>query len=313
MKQYELVLGTRGSALALTQAGLVKSRLEGLGCQIRLEEISTSGDRILDVPLSQIGDKALFTKELDIALLEGMIQLAVHSLKDLPTQLPEGIRIGAVMEREDPHDAFVAHPDFSGGFDALPEGARLGTSSLRRRAQLLAWRPDLDVLPMRGNVDTRLKKLDAGEWQGLILACAGLKRLGLFERIREVVPTNVMLPAVGQGALAIVCAEEDEGTYALLRDRVHDQSTWSAVVAERSLLRTLEGGCSVPVGAHGRVGADGRLELDACVATLDGQRLLRDRRVGRAEDAEALGVALAEDLLNRGAGEILADVRETPT
>lgn len=313
MMQDELVLGTRGSALALTQAGLVKSRLEELGYGVRLEEISTSGDRILDVPLSQIGDKALFTKELDIALLDGAIHLAVHSLKDLPTQLPEGIRIGAVMEREDPHDAFVAHPDYRGGFDELPQGARIGTSSLRRRAQLLAWRPDLEVLPMRGNVDTRLKKLDAGNWHGLILASAGLKRLGLSGRIREVVDTDIMLPAVGQGALAVVCAEEDDVTYALLRDQVHDRSTWNAVAAERSLLRTLEGGCSVPVGAYGRAGTEGRLDLEACVVTLDGRRLLRDRRVGRAGDAEALGVALAEDLLKRGAGEILAEIRETQT
>ncbi len=310
MSTGEIVLGTRGSALAVTQASLVKSRLAELGHVVQLREITTSGDRILDVPLAEIGEKALFTKELDLALLDGSIHLAVHSLKDLPTILPSGIRIAAVTQREDPRDVFVAHPGFQGRLVDLPDGARLATSSLRRRAQLLAWRGDLEVLPVRGNVDTRLAKLDAGDWHGLILASAGLTRLGLTDRIRETIDTRIMLPAVGQGALAIVCAEEDEATFALLRETLHDQTTWYGVAAERALLRRLEGGCSVPVGAYGRVDDSDRLVLEGNVASLDGRRMLRDRRVGALGEAEELGLALAEDLLNDGAGEILAEIRE---
>lgn len=310
MSAGALVLGTRGSALALRQAGLIKARLSELGYAVQLREITTSGDRILNVPLSQIGDKALFTKELDLALLEGSIHLAVHSLKDLPTQLPSGLRIAAVTAREDPRDAFVAHPDVVGGLSGLPRGARLGTSSLRRRAFIRSWRPDIEVLPVRGNVDTRLAKLDAGDWHGLVLARAGLVRLGLRERIRETIETHIVLPAVGQGALAVVCAEEDEATFALLRETLHDATTYAGVVAERALLRRLEGGCSVPVGAFGRMDEADRLVLDGAVASLDGRRLLRERRTGVPEDAERIGTELANILLEGGAGEILAEIRE---
>lgn len=309
MSAGSLTLGTRGSALAVTQARLIQTQLEEAGRSVELREISTTGDRILDVPLSDIGDKALFTKELDLALLDGSIHLAVHSLKDLPTEIPPGLRIAAVPERENPRDAFVAHPTYAGELSDLPRGARLATSSLRRRAQVLARRPDLEVVPVRGNVDTRLAKLDASDWHGLLLARAGLVRLGLTERIRQTIETDCMLPAVGQGALAVVCAEEDTATFALLRQTIHHQNTWAAVAAERAFLRRLEGGCSVPVGAFGRVDG-GSLQLDGCVASLDGNRLLRGERSGSPADAERLGLELASELVEQGADDILAEIRE---
>lgn len=305
-----LVLGTRASALALRQARFIKSRLEKLGYVVDLQEITTTGDRILDVPLSKVGDKALFTKELDLALLDGRIHLAVHSLKDLPTHLPEGIRLAAVTEREDPRDAFVSHPLFSGAMADLPEGATLATSSLRRTAQLKAWRRDLKVVSVRGNVDTRLNKLDASDWHGLLLASAGLQRLGLQARISELIETGIMLPAVGQGALGIVCAEEDDHVHAVLRDVLHAPGVGFGTAAERAFLRKLEGGCSVPVGAYGRLGEDGRLFLEGCVASLDGVDVVRGSIRGDADEAEQLGVRLAERLLSQGAGEILAEIRK---
>lgn len=308
MNQSRLVLGTRGSALALRQAHLVRDRLDELGFMVELRIIKTTGDRILDVPLSDVGDKGLFTKELDLALVDGSIQLAVHSLKDLPTRLSEGLVIAAVTEREDPRDAFVAHPSFHGRLADVPAGATLATSSLRRRAQLKAWRSDLNVEPIRGNVDTRVKKLDAGEWVGIVLAAAGLKRLGMEARISEVIDTDIMLPAVGQGALAIVCMEEDETTRALLRETLHAPETFNAVIAERAFLHRLEGGCSVPIAAYGRATPDG-LTLEGCVADLQGRRVYRDHRKGPPENAETMGTELAEELLRRGADEILDEIR----
>lgn len=303
-----LVIGTRGSALARWQAHHVRARLEAAGAAVAIEEIRTTGDRILDVPLAEIGDKGLFTKELDVALLEGRIHLAVHSLKDLPTVLPDGIVLAAVGEREAPWDAFVAHPVRGTALADLPPGARLGTSSLRRQAQLRAWRPDLVLETIRGNVDTRLAKLDAGDLHGIVLARAGLVRLGLEARIREVIPPHLMLPAVGQGALGIVCAASDAATRDLLRRVLHHAPTEAGVLAERAFLRRLEGGCSVPVGAWGRL-EDGRLVLDGCVAALDGSRLLRARRRAAPAEAERLGTELAEQLLEDGADAILAAIR----
>lgn len=304
----ELILGTRGSQLALWQAHYVQDALHDRGHGVKLEEITTTGDKILDVPLAQIGDKALFTKELDVALLDERIDLAVHSLKDLPTQLPDGIILAAVSERAAPGDAFVAHPRFDGHLAALPEGAQVATSSLRRQAQLLHYRPDLDIVSVRGNVDTRLRKLDASNWHGMVLAVAGLARLGLDERIREVIDRGVMLPAVSQGALGIVCRESDGATREVLRGALHDAATASAVLAERAFLRRLEGGCQVPIGAYAKVDG-GRLVLDGCVAALDGERLVRDRHEGTPDAPEALGRRLAEHLLQQGADEILTQVR----
>ncbi len=309
MNQSRLVLGTRGSKLALRQAHLVRNHLDELGFAVELRIIKTTGDRILDVPLSDVGDKGIFTKELDLALLEGSIQLAVHSLKDLPTRLPDGLVIAAVTEREDPRDAFVARASFSGGLADVPEGATIATASLRRGAQLKAWRSDLNVEPVRGNVDTRVKKLDAGGWVGLVLAAAGLYRLGMDARITEVIDTDLMLPAVGQGALAVVCSEQDTSTRALLRETIHDPLTFNAVIAERAFLRRLEGGCSVPVGAYGRATAD-NLTLEGCVADLRGRHVYRDHREGAPDDADSMGTELAEELLGRGADKILDEIRE---
>lgn len=308
MMASSLTLGTRGSKLALWQAHYVQRALEAAGHTVAIKEISTKGDRILDTPLAEIGDKGLFTKELDVALLNGEIQVAVHSLKDLPTQLPPGIVLGAIGSRAHPGDAFVAHPSFKGGLADLPEGAVLATSSLRRKAQLLAWRPDLEIVSVRGNVPTRIAKLDASDWHGIVLAVAGLERLELTDRIRTIISYDIVLPAVSQGALGIVCAEKDAETRATLRQTLHDDTTSAAVLAERALLRRLEGGCQVPIGARGRL-EEGVLHLDACVAALDGSQLLRATDQAPPGRAEALGTALAERLLDRGADAILQGIR----
>ncbi len=309
MARGVLVLGTRGSALALWQARHIKRRLERIGYIVDLQEISTAGDRIVDVPLSQINDKDLFTKELDLALLDGRIHLAVHSLKDLPTRLVDGIRLAAVAQRADPHDAFVAHRAVTESLADLPAGAIIATSSLRRRAQLKAWRQDLEIVSVRGNVDTRVNKLDQGDWHGLVLAAAGLRRLGMGNRITETVDTAIMLPAVGQGALGIVCAASDVEVYATLQDVIHDSASGYATAAERAMLRTLEGGCSVPVGAHGRI-RDGVLIIEGSVTSVDGLRNCRHQVSGRPEDAERLGVMLAERLLSDGGDAILEELRK---
>ena len=307
-------LGTRASKLALWQAHHVADRLRDAGHEVEIVTFSTKGDRILDTPLSQIGDKGLFTQELDRSLLDGTTALAVHSLKDLPTTLPEGLVLAAVPEREEPWDAFVAHPDFGGTLADLPEGAILATSSLRRQAQLLAWRSDLQIVSVRGNVPTRIAKLDAsgmpgkGGWHGAILAAAGLLRLDLADRIRERIDPAVMLPAVSQGALGIVCAEADEATRDVLGRVLADPDTTAAVLAERALLRRLEGGCQVPVAGRARVD-NGRLSLEGAVVALDGSRLVRASAVSMVRDAEQLGTALAENLLSRGAGDILDAIR----
>jgi hydroxymethylbilane synthase len=304
----EVRIGTRASKLALWQAHFIQGKIEAAGRPTEIIEITTTGDHILDVPLSQIGDKALFTKELDVALLDGRIDLAVHSLKDLPTKLPEGIAIAAVSEREDPSDAFVAHPDLDGDLSDLPEGSTIATSSLRRGAQLKAWRSDLVIEPVRGNVITRLEKLDASDWGGMILASAGLIRLKLADRIRHRVDQSIMLPAVSQGALGVACREDDHPLTSFLRELVHHRNTEVATSCERAFLRRLEGGCTVPVGAHAIVN-DGRLILEGCVASLDGRRVVRGQHEGGVADADAIGTALAERLLERGAGEILANIR----
>lgn len=306
--QPTLRLGTRKSRLARWQANFVGQRLEQAGMQVEIVGMTTQGDRNLDTPLAEVGDKALFTKELDVALLEGRIDLAVHSLKDLPTELPEQVTIAAVSERAAPWDAFIAHPSFAGGLDDLPDGAQVATSSLRRRAQLLAWRSDLDIVPVRGNVPTRLEKLDASDWHGLVLAEAGLARLGRTERIRERIDPAVMLPAVSQGALGVVCRAQDEETAARLQDSVHHAASATATRCERAFLRRLEGGCQVPIGAHARL-EDNMLVLDGCVATLDGRRLVRDRTTGDPGAPETVGIRLAESLLADGGREILAEVR----
>lgn len=287
---------------------MVRDRLAAKGYLAELCEITTTGDRILDKPLASINSQALFTKELDEALLSGAIDLAVHSLKDWPTETPQGLVVGAISAREDPSDAFVGRPGYSGGFADLPEGAALATSSPRRQAQLLAWRPDLRIEPVRGNVGTRLRKLAEGAWTGLVLAVAGLKRLDMEECITERIPKDIMLPAIGQGALGIVCTDRNERIRSLLQETVHDSRAACATLAERSFLRALRGGCSVPVGAWGRLRA-GQLVLEGCIASLDGKRICRAQRTGPAAESRTLGAELAAELLEQGGGDILKALR----
>ena len=293
-----IVIGSRGSQLALWQSGWVAARLASLGVETRVEIIKTTGDRIADVPLGQVGSKGLFTKEIEDALLDGSVDLAVHSLKDMPTELPPGLVLAAIPEREDVRDALVGRTPLA----ELPPGARVGTGSLRRTAQLRALRPDLEVLGIRGNVDTRLRKLDEGQYDAIVLASAGLRRLGWADRISQYFDPSEMCPAVGQGALAIETHESKRR----LVERLNDPVTSVAVRAERSLLAALGGGCQVPVGAYARL--DGVvLELRAIVASPDGARIVRSLLLGAVEDPEILGRRVADHLLEQGAQDLLAD------
>lgn len=298
-----LVIATRKSPLALWQASFVARALESFGRKVELLPLVTQGDRILDAPLSRVGGKGLFVKEIEEALLGGRADLAVHSLKDVPTKLPDGLVLGAILEREDPRDALCAPAHRT--LESLPAGARVGTSSLRRRAQLLALRPDLRVVEIRGNVGTRMSKLE-GEVDAVILAAAGLRRLGLEDRITEVIAPEALLPAVGQGALAVEIREGDDETAALVR-RLEHADTRDAVRAERALLARLEGGCQIPLAAHAEVEGD-RLRLRARVGRVDGSLLLEAEGEGTRAEAEAIGVRAAEELLARGADEILASL-----
>jgi hydroxymethylbilane synthase len=291
-----ITIGSRGSMLALWQANHVQAQLANHGVESRIEIIHTTGDKITDVPLARLGaqtsTKGLFTKELEDALLDGRIDLAVHSLKDMPTELPEGLELVAVPEREDPFDAIVGLT-----LDALPHGARVGTSALRRQAQLKALRPDLDIQSIRGNLDTRLRKLDEGQYQAIVLACAGLRRLGWAERIAGRFNETQICPAVGQGALAIEARAGDR-TAAVLTHA----PTLAAVTAERACLREFGGGCQIPMGAYARfVGAE--LQLEGVVASTDGERIIRFSATGG--EPEALGRTVAEGLKAQGAREVL--------
>lgn len=311
-----LRIGTRGSALALWQARWVRGELQRLhpGLTIGLEIIKTTGDRILDSPLSMIGDKGLFTREIEQALLRGSIDLAVHSLKDLPTQLPGGLALGAVTEREDVRDVFIPHPGATRRLlSELPAGSVLATGSLRRRAQLLAMGRGFAVVDIRGNLNTRMRRLEESDWAGMILARAGVVRLGWEEKIGETIDPYVMLPAVGQGALGIEVRAEDARTRLLISVLEHTP-TRRAATAERALLHRLEGGCQVPLGTIARLedagGGKQRLVLDGVVATLTGDRVVRGRASGAPEDAERIGTSLAEQLLADGADEILRQIRK---
>jgi len=305
-----LRIGTRGSRLALWQAEHVAARLRAAhpGLAVERVVISTTGDRVLNVALSQVGDKGLFTRELEEALFAEGIDVAVHSLKDLPTEMPEGLALGAVLEREDPRDALVGKA--SGGIGGLAHRARVGTSSLRRRAQLLALRPDLQVVDLRGNVPTRLSKVERGDCDAAVLALAGLRRLGLEPAIGAVLDPDELMPAPGQGAVAVQSRLADARVAALLASIDHGQ-TRIAVAAERGLLARLEGGCQVPVGALA-TGVSGRLLLRGLVAEVDGSVVVRGVLEDAAEDeasAKALGERLADQLLGAGAREVLARVR----
>lgn len=310
MTKKKFILGTRGSKLALWQSEHVASILkEKAGVEIELKIIKTQGDKILDVALSRIGDKGLFVKEIETALLEGEADLAVHSSKDVPTQIPEGLALGAFLKRVDPRDVLISK---SGrGLDALPAGSVIGTSSLRRIAQILNRRPDLKIEDVRGNLDTRLRKMDDGLFDAIVLAAAGLDRMGWSEGITERIPSDIMLSAVGQGAIAVEVRQDDEDMRELMT-YLEDPATRAAVTAERSLLRELEGGCQIPIGALGIL-EDGMLKLDGMVASLTGDRLIRDSITGATEEADELGVRLADKLKAQGAEEILAEVRaQTP-
>lgn len=301
-----LIIGTRQSLLAMWQSNYIAGRLreEYPGCEVTLKKIVTKGDRILDVPLAKIGGKGLFTKEIEQELLDGTIDLAVHSLKDMPTVLPEGLCLTAITERANSGDAFVSNKYNS--IEELPEGSVLGTSSLRRRAQLLAKRPDLKIVDLRGNVDTRLKKLDEGQMDAIILAAAGLTRLGHADRIKEIIPQSYCLPAVGQGALAIECRTDNFKVRQML-DFLNDTATKQATDAERAFLGLLEGGCQVPIGVHAEVN-EGRIAMEAVIASLDGSTVLRDTAEGNAADAVTLGRALGQKMLDNGGREILAAI-----
>ena len=297
-----LIIGTRQSLLAMWQSNYIAGRLreEYPGCEVTLKKIVTKGDRILDVPLAKIGGKGLFTKEIEQELLDGTIDLAVHSLKDMPTVLPEGLCLTAITERANAGDAFVSNKYNS--IEELPEGSVLGTSSLRRRAQLLSRRPDLKIVDLRGNVDTRLKKLDEGQMDAIILAAAGLTRLGHADRIKEIIPQSYCLPAVGQGALAIECRTDNFKVRQML-DFLNDTATKQATDAERAFLGLLE----VPIGVHAEVN-EGRIAMEAVIASLDGSTVLRDTAEGNAADAVTLGRALGQKMLDNGGREILAAI-----
>lgn len=301
-----LRLGTRKSQLALWQAEYVRARLRALhpGLNVELVKMTTTGDKILDRSLALVGGKGLFTKELEQALLENRIDLAVHSMKDVTATLPAGLHIGAVCERDDPRDAFVAnaHADLK----ALPAGARVGTSSLRRQCQLHAAHPHLSVVTLRGNINTRLAKLDAGEFDAVVLAAAGLKRLGLEDRIRARLDPEASLPAVGQGAVCIESRAGDAATNELLAPLDH-RATHQCIAAERAMNAALEGGCQVPVGGYA-VLEGGALYLRGLVGEPDGSRIIRAETRGPAENADALGAGLARELLAKGARAILDKV-----
>lgn len=327
-KINKISIGTRGSKLALWQAECIKSLLKKQhpDLEVHLIKIKTTGDMILDVPLAQVGGKGLFVKEIEEAILRNVIDIAVHSMKDVPTDFPAGLHLSAICEREDPRDAFICQVLNSRfkvpSFKDLSRGARIGTSSLRRSSQLLNMRPDLQITQLRGNLDTRMRKLDEGQFDAIILAVAGVKRLGLQNRITEILPFEVSLPAIGQGAIGIECRVDDEIINKIVGALNHKETS-IAVRTERAFLKRLEGGCQVPIAAYARIerAAEGKgqkdpllmthhslLVVDGLVGSIDGKRLVRGRIEGKPEDHELLGIRLAEDLLSRGAGEILAEV-----
>lgn len=302
-------IASRKSQLALVQTHWVRDRLQERYPDRRFDihTMSTQGDNILDVALAKIGDKGLFTKELEVRMLSGDADFAVHSLKDLPTALPEGLVLGGITEREDPADALVVRADHRDKqIDTLPEGAVVGTSSLRRLAQLRHHYPHLTFKDIRGNLNTRLAKLDEGQYDAIILAVAGLQRLGMGDRVHQVLPPDVSLHAVGQGALGIECRAEDAEILELLQ-AIADPDTTQRCLAERAFLRSLEGGCQVPIGVNTTIEGD-RLTLKGMVASLDGQQLIKDSITGNASEAETLGQTLANQLRDRGATEILEEI-----
>jgi len=306
MKKNKLTIATRGSMLALWQANHIKASIEHEHPAISVEllKIKTAGDKILDVPLAKVGGKGLFVKEIEEALLDGRADLAIHSLKDVPTELPEGLGLEAVSEREDARDALISHSNKP--LMELPDRAVIGSSSLRRQCQLLKARPDFNIVSLRGNLDSRLKKVEKGEFDAIILAAAGMNRLGWQERITEVISTETLLPAICQGALGIETRVDDTETNRLVGFLNHPE-TAAAAKAERAFLKRLEGGCQVPIAAYGEV-SGANIRIRGLVGSLDGKTLVTDKIEGSLSDAISLGVNLAESLLDKGAGKILEEV-----
>jgi len=296
-----LTIGSRGSQLALWQARWIQARLEGFGVESRIEIIHTTGDKITDVALSKVGTKGLFTKEIEEALLNRSIDLAVHSLKDMPTELPAGLILAGIPEREDPRDALIG-----GRLASLAQRAHVGTSSLRRAAQLRAMRPDLEISDIRGNLDTRLRKLDEGKYNAIVLASAGLRRLGWENRITELLDPAVMCPAVGQGALAVETREDSGEAHQICR-RLDHMETRIAVTAERAVLAALGGGCQVPIGAHATLEGS-TIRIRAIIVSPDGAQVIRKEASGLAADGATLGRALGDELLSQGGAKILEAV-----
>ncbi len=298
-----LKIATRQSPLALWQAEHIRARLEAMHADLTVELVTfvTQGDKILDTPLAKIGGKGLFVKELEAALMDGRADLAVHSMKDVPMALPEGLSLAVICEREDPLDAFVSNHYAS--FADLPQGAKVGTSSLRRKCQILKARPDIEIIDLRGNVGTRLSKLDDGQYDAIILASAGLKRLGLEQRIRHTIQPDLSLPAVGQGALGLECRSQDQAVLDLILPLMHAETN-ICVRAERAFNAYLEGGCQVPIAGYATL-QNGQLQIEGRVGSVDGQTILKAVQFGAPEQAEMLGEELAKALLAQGAGELL--------
>ena len=325
LRKSRIVIGTRGSKLALYQAEFIRSELKRLypDLEIEISKIKTTGDKILDVPLAKVGGKGLFVKEIEDTLLKNEVNIAVHSMKDVPTEFPDGLHLAVICKREDPRDAFVSKiRDLRfeiRSFKALPSGAKVGTSSLRRSCQLLNIRPDLKILQLRGNLDTRIRKLDEGQFNAIILAAAGVKRLGLENRMTEILPVDISLPAIGQGAIGVECRINDEEINNLIAPLNHPETSL-CVKAERAFLKRLEGGCQVPIAAYARIinnpptpplvkgGEGGLLIMDGLVGSISGEKVIKGHIEGNPENAELLGITLAEDILSRGALEILNEV-----
>ncbi len=306
----KIIIGSRGSELALWQANYVKDLIEKKhrSVKVNIKIIKTKGDKILDVALSKIGDKSLFTKELETELLEGRIDIAVHSLKDLQTKIPDGLKLAAVSKRHKVEDVLIAR-NKSVTIHNLKENAVVATGSLRRKCQLLHLRPDITVVDLRGNVPSRIQKFLKSDWDAIILARAGIERLHLKQFVSSYISTDEMLPAVGQGALGIEIREDNKFTYEIVQS-IHHEETFQAVLAERSLLRTLEGGCQVPIGAFAEVKSNG-LYLDAMVGSLDGSITFRKKSRGAKKDSEKIGKALAGDLIKAGADKILKEIYQS--
>ncbi|MBI3610973.1 MAG: hydroxymethylbilane synthase [Nitrospirae bacterium] len=306
-RSQKLIIGTRGSSLALCQANMIKDELETAfsDLEVQLKKIKTTGDKITDVPLAKVGGKGLFVKEIEEALLRNEISLAVHSMKDVPTFLPEGLHLAAITQREDPRDVVITRNGKR--FLDLPRGARIGTSSLRRQSQIKHLRPDFEIVPLRGNLDTRIKKLGKEGLDAVVLAAAGVRRMGWEGRITEYLDPEICLPAIGQGALGLECRVADDRVNEMLK-RCNHPVTSRCVRAERALLTRLEGGCQVPIAAHAQIRDEERLVLEGLVASIDGRRVIRDGITGDPEQPEALGRDLAERLLTQGADAILREI-----